>query len=120
MVFADLNSINTVIRNIISNALKFTYPGGKITVSAREQDDFALVCVEDTGMGMNEETKSKLFRIDVHHTSLGTNQEKGTGLGLIICKEFVEANGGKIWVESEEGKGSKFFFTVPLAKTHND
>lgn len=120
MVFADLNSINTVIRNLISNALKFTYPGGKITVSAKEQDDFALVCVEDTGMGMNEETKSKLFRIDVHHTSLGTNQEKGTGLGLIICKEFVEANGGKIWVESEEGKGSKFFFTVPLAKTHND
>jgi len=120
MVFADLNSINAVIRNLINNALKFTFPGGKIIVTAIEQEDFALVCVEDNGIGMNDETKSKLFRIDVHHTSLGTAQEKGTGLGLIICKEFIEANGGKIWVESEEGKGSKFYFTVPLTKSQKN
>lgn len=115
-VLADINTITTVLRNLISNAIKFTNPGGKIVVSATVQDNFAKVCVEDSGIGMSKETIEKLFRIDVHHTSLGTANEKGTGLGLIICKEFVEANGGKIWVESEQGKGSKFFFTVPLTK----
>ncbi len=117
MVFADFNTINTVIRNLINNAIKFTPKGGRIIVTATNQDNNALVIVEDNGIGMSEETISKLFRIDVHHTTLGTAQEKGTGLGLILCKEFVQANGGQIWVESEEGKGSKFFFTIPLANT---
>ncbi|MGB9912347.1 MAG: ATP-binding protein [Candidatus Kapaibacteriota bacterium] len=111
-VLADINSITTVLRNLISNAIKFTQPNGKIVVSATSKNNFAEVCVEDTGVGMSKETMEKLFRIDVHHTSLGTANEKGTGLGLIVCKEFVEANGGQIWVESKEGKGSKFYFTL--------
>ncbi|MGB9770546.1 MAG: ATP-binding protein [Candidatus Kapaibacteriota bacterium] len=115
-VLADINSITTVLRNLISNAIKFTQPNGKIVVSATSKNNFAEVCVEDTGVGMSKETMEKLFRIDVHHTSLGTANEKGTGLGLIVCKEFVEANGGQIWVESKEGKGSKFYFTIPLAQ----
>lgn len=115
-VFADINTINTVIRNLLSNAIKFTHPGGKIIVSVAEKDNFAEVCIEDNGIGMSKETLDKLFRIDVHHTSLGTAHEKGTGLGLIVCKEFVEANGGSIFVESQEGKGSKFYFTIPLSK----
>ncbi|MEJ5285687.1 MAG: hypothetical protein CH6_3279 [Candidatus Kapaibacterium sp.] len=116
LVNADINTITTVLRNLISNAIKFTRSGGKIVVSAKVVDGYAEVCVEDNGIGMSKETMEKLFRIDVHHTSLGTANEKGTGLGLIVCKEFVEANKGKIWVESEEGKGSKFYFTVPLAE----
>lgn len=116
LVFADMNSITTVLRNLITNAIKFTNPNGRVLVSARKKEGFAEVCVEDTGIGMSKETMEKLFRIDVHHTTLGTANEKGTGLGLIVCKEFVEANGGRIWVESEEGKGSKFFFTIPTSR----
>lgn len=115
-VFADMNMITTVIRNLINNAIKFTPNGGKITITTIQQNDFAIVCIADTGIGMSMEVQEKLFRIDVHHTSLGTNEEKGTGLGLIICKEFVEANGGKIWVESKESKGSQFYFSIPLSQ----
>lgn len=114
-VFADMNMITTVIRNLINNAIKFTPNNGKITISTSKSDGFAIVCVSDTGIGMTQEDQEKLFRIDIHHTSLGTNQEKGTGLGLIICKEFIESNGGKIWVESTYGIGSKFYFSIPLA-----
>ncbi|MCX7908027.1 MAG: ATP-binding protein [Ignavibacteria bacterium] len=114
-VFADLNTITTVLRNLISNAIKFTNPGGEVKVIAKIKENFAEICVQDNGVGMNQDTLSKLFRIDVHHTALGTAKEKGTGLGLIICKEFVEVNGGKIWVESQENKGSKFYFTIPLS-----
>ncbi len=115
-VYADRQMVTTVLRNLISNAIKFTNEGGEIKVLAEKKDDFAIVCVQDNGVGMNEETLSKLFRLDVHHTSLGTKQERGTGLGLILVKEFVERNNGKIWVESEENKGSKFYFTLPLKK----
>lgn len=117
-VFADPNMITTVLRNLISNAIKFTPNGGKIYLFVSKSDTNAIVCVEDTGIGMSPNDQEKLFRIDIHHTSLGTNQEKGTGLGLIICKEFIERNGGKIWVESQEGKGTKFFFSVPLPTKH--
>ncbi|MGQ9819705.1 MAG: ATP-binding protein [Candidatus Kapaibacteriales bacterium] len=113
-VFADMNMITTVIRNLINNAIKFTPNGGRITITAMTQNDFATVCITDTGIGMSIEDQQKLFRLDTHHTNLGTNKEKGTGLGLIICKEFVEANGGRIWVESKEGEGSRFCFTIPL------
>ena len=111
---ADKSMIQTVIRNITNNSIKFTDKGGKITISSSfTDDDMVKVSIADTGIGMDEETKSKLFKLDTHHTSKGTQGESGTGLGLIICMEMVEKNGGAIWVESEPGKGSTFYFTVP-------
>lgn len=113
-VFADEDMLNTVIRNLITNAIKFTDRDGKITVRAEEQGKYAEIRVVDTGVGMDDKTLSNLFRLDISHTSFGTNSEAGTGLGLILCKEFIEKQGGKIWVESEIGKGSKFIFYLPL------
>jgi signal transduction histidine kinase len=112
-VFAHKHSINTVVRNLISNAIKFTPAGGMIKVDLQPKADSVTVTIADNGVGMSKEVMNKLFRIDTKHTTKGTAEEKGTGLGLILCKEFVEKNGGRIWVESEEGKGSVFCFTVP-------
>lgn len=113
-VYADENMVFTVLRNILTNAIKFTPEKGKITIGVKHKDDKTFtVFIKDTGIGMKKEVLEKLFRIDVNHTTLGTSKEKGTGLGLIISKEFVELNGGEIWVESQEGKGSTFYFTVP-------
>ncbi len=112
IVKADKMMIETVIRNLISNALKFTEAGGTITVNAEKEGGFVKVSVKDTGVGMPEKIREKLFKVDKHITTRGTNDEKGTGLGLIISKEFVEMHGGKIYVESEEGKGSTFTFTI--------
>ncbi|MEJ5244713.1 MAG: PAS domain S-box protein [Bacteroidota bacterium] len=114
VVLCDVNMITTVIRNLMTNAIKFTPENGDITVFAEKTDHEVIVAVKDTGIGISDEDKQKLFRIDVHHTTIGTSQEKGTGLGLILCKEFVEKHGGKIWVESEIGKGSTFKFTIPI------
>lgn len=111
--FSDPNMINGVVRNLIANAIKFSYPGGRIRLDARDSgSDEVVVSCADTGVGMTEEDKNKLFRIDVNHTTPGTNNEKGTGLGLIVCKEFVEKNGGRIWVETKKDVGSSFFFTL--------
>ena len=111
---ADYNMVNTVIRNLVSNAMKFTNGGGRIEVSARPQDENVIeVAVADTGTGINHEHLPKLFRIDVQYTQVGTAGEKGTGLGLILCKDLVEKNGGTIWVESEVEKGTTFRFTLP-------
>jgi PAS domain S-box-containing protein len=115
-VLADRNMIFSVIQNLISNAIKFTHSGGEIKVDIKGSRGFYKVIIEDNGVGMDSETLNNLFRIDVHYTSRGTNDEKGSGLGLILCKEFVEKNGGKIHVESELGFGSKFVFTVPKSK----
>jgi len=116
-VFADENMLNTVIRNLLSNAIKFTRKNGKITFATvtdkNEQKGYITVCISDTGVGMNKETLSTLFKVEKSTTTIGTDKEKGTGLGLILCYEFVEKMGGKMWVESETGKGSKFFFTLP-------
>ena len=112
-VYVDINIISMVIRNLISNALKFTNSGGKISVISVEKDNLVEISVIDTGIGISEESIKKLFRIDIHYTTKGTSDENGTGLGLILCKEFVEKSGGKIWVESEPGKGSTFKFTLP-------
>ncbi|MCF8229367.1 MAG: cyclic nucleotide-binding domain-containing protein [Bacteroidales bacterium] len=112
-VFADKNMISTVIRNLIGNAIKFTPSDGKIWVSASEHDSFAHVRVHDTGIGIDKENMDKLFRIDVKHSTPGTNEEKGTGLGLNLCKDFVEKNGGQITVKSTPGKGTVISFTVP-------
>lgn len=115
MAFADVNLFNTVLRNLISNAIKFSPVGATVTVSTKKQDDHVLVSVADTGVGIAKENIDKLFRIDSNYSTLGTFNEKGSGLGLILCKEFVEINKGYIGVESEDGKGSMFYFTVPLA-----
>ncbi len=114
MVYADKNLLETIIRNLLTNAIKFTDPGGRITVSTRDENGFVIIAVEDTGIGLSETDKNKLFRIDVNNAEIGQHKEKGTGLGLILCKEFCEKMGGKIWVESKLGKGSTFYFTVPI------
>lgn len=113
-VFADRNMIKTVVRNLISNAIKFTREGGEVRLTARENEGFAEVAVADTGVGMDEKTIDSLFKIDSTSSHKGTAGEPGTGLGLILCKEFIEKNNGRIWVESELGKGSVFCFSVPL------
>ncbi len=115
-LIADYNMINIIIRNLISNSIKFTNNGGKIEIGIKTHKinelNTSCIFVKDNGIGMNEGIREKLFRIDNHHLTFGTNDEQGTGLGLILCREFVEKHGGKIWVESEEGKGSTFYFTL--------
>lgn len=113
-VYADLNMINTVLRNLISNAIKFTQIGGKIEVGSSDyDDDQIIVWVKDSGVGMQQTDIDKLFKIEIHHTTHGTNEEVGTGLGLILCHEFILKHNGKIWVESTYGEGTTSFFTVP-------
>lgn len=114
IVFADKNMLNTILRNLVTNAIKFTPRGGTITITAALKNNEVEIAVCDTGIGMNESTKNKLFRINEKTSIPGTEQEPGTGLGLILCKEFVEKHDGKIWVESELGKGSEFKFALPL------
>ena len=111
--FADINMLTTVIRNLVSNALKFTNSGGSVCIKATDIQEVVQIAVTDTGIGISDENIEKLFRIDVTHSTSGTENEAGTGLGLILCKEFVEKNHGQIWVESEKGSGSSFIFTLP-------
>ncbi len=113
MVFADQKMLHTIMRNLLSNAVKFSHPGGEITVSTVSQPDKTIVSVSDKGVGIEPEVIKKLFVISEIVTTKGTEGEKGSGLGLILCKEFVEMHGGTIWVESEPGKGSRFSFTMP-------
>lgn len=112
-IMADQPMINTVIRNVIFNAVKFTPQGGHITITATNTDSGVEVCVQDDGIGMNDAIRSSIFTVDKGKQQLGTGGEKGTGLGLILCKEFVEKHGGKIWVESEPDRGTKVYFTLP-------
>ncbi len=112
IITADKNMIRTILRNLISNALKFTSTNGKVGINALYTDNTVEVSVEDTGTGIKQEDIEKVFKIGSSFSKRGTENEKGTGLGLLLCKEFVEKHGGKIWVESEEGKGSKFKFSI--------
>lgn len=114
--FADSNTTNLVIRNLMTNAIKFTNDGGVVTVSSIEKANEYEISVTDNGIGINADVMKILFDKTAPYTTRGTANEKGTGLGLILCKEFVEKNGGKIWVESKPGAGSKFTFTLPKAK----
>lgn len=112
-VTADIDLLSTILRNLISNAIKFTPENGKVIIKSMHKDNFVIVSVKDSGIGMTQDVIEKLFRIDVNTTTLGTSQEKGSGLGLILCKEFVEKHGGTIWVESKPNEGSTFYFTLP-------
>jgi len=113
IVYADKNMIDTVLRNLLSNAIKFTPQNGRIIIASQEKKNDVILSVTDSGTGMDKETKIKLFRIDELITKEGTDKEKGTGLGLILCKEFVEKNRGKIWIDPKRTRGSKFMFSVP-------
>ncbi|MCT4613976.1 MAG: tetratricopeptide repeat-containing sensor histidine kinase [Marinifilaceae bacterium] len=115
IVTADYNMVNTVIRNLVSNALKFTHEKGKIVISATKKDDFIYMAIKDNGVGISKENQEKLFNLSTSFSTNGTNEESGTGLGLLLCKEFVERNGGEIWVDSEPDEGSKFQFTLKIA-----
>lgn len=117
--YVDNNQITTVVRNLLSNAIKFTSSDGTIRINTEPNGDFWLVSISDSGIGISEHDKQKLFLIDSNPTTIGTSQEKGTGLGLILCHEFVERNGGKIWVESQLGKGSTFKFTTPKSEKND-
>jgi signal transduction histidine kinase len=112
--FGDKNMVNTVVRNLISNAIKFSFKGGIIKIDSDVKEDYLHITISDTGVGLSEDDKNKLFRIDEKFKREGTEQEKGTGLGLILSKEFIIRNGGNIWAESTLGKGSKFIFTLPI------
>lgn len=111
--FADKEMVRTVLRNLVNNAIKFTSAGGSISVTTYLENNTVVFCVKDTGIGISEAHIDKLFRIDSNITRPGTAEEKGSGLGLILCWEFVEKNNGKIWAESKEGDGSSFYFSVP-------
>jgi len=111
---AHRHSVTTVVRNLLSNAIKFTPEGGTITLAIAPGAGKVTVSIKDTGVGMSPEVIDKLFRIDTKHSTKGTADEKGTGLGLILCKDFIEKNGGNLGVSSEINKGSTFYFTLPL------
>ena len=125
IVFADIDMLSTILRNLVSNAIKFTNEGGIIYVSVNKFEELEItntdkaysnhqvVSVSDNGVGISKNNMVKLFDLTQKYSTRGTLEEEGTGLGLIICKEFVEKHGGTIWVESESGKGSKFYFTLP-------
>jgi len=116
IVHADQTMIGTVLRNLISNAIKFTHHGGNISISSETKDDFVIVKVIDNGIGIKKEIIEKLFKLGENISMLGTKSERGTGIGLLLCKDFVEKNNGKIWVESIPEKGSTFYFTLPFIK----
>ncbi|MCB0746699.1 MAG: tetratricopeptide repeat-containing sensor histidine kinase [Ignavibacteriae bacterium] len=115
LVSADENMLKLVLRNLISNSIKFTHENGIVEITAVENQGKAEICISDNGVGISENDSKNLFKLDVHYTKNGTANEKGSGLGLILCKEIIEKNNGSIWVESEVNKGSKFYFSFPLA-----
>jgi signal transduction histidine kinase/ligand-binding sensor domain-containing protein len=118
MVIADRNMINTIVRNLISNAIKFTFAGGSITIKViRDEEGQVIVSIRDTGFGITPDAVNNLFKIEKRIVTRGTNNEMGTGLGLILSKDFIVKNNGKIWVESAEGEGSCFYFSLPVCKS---
>lgn len=111
-LYADKAMISSILRNFISNAIKFTMPGGKVVVTVEEKPREIIFSVKDTGVGIPKERVDDIFKIDHMYSTIGTDNEKGTGMGLTLCKDFVEMHSGKIWVESEEGIGSCFCFSL--------
>ncbi|MBK3517030.1 sensor histidine kinase [Carboxylicivirga marina] len=119
VAYLDRHMIATVFRNLINNAIKFTDNKGTIEVTALTKNDFIEIVVKDNGIGLHEDALRKIFKQEAIHSSYGTAQEPGTGLGLLLCKEFIEIEGGKIWVESNLGQGSEFKFTLPCHMNGN-
>lgn len=115
-VHADVDMVKTILRNLLSNALKFSYEGSQIIIGSQVETDKVIVSVKDSGKGMSAEDKEKLLKTETHFSRYGTNNEEGSGLGLLLCQDFAIKNGGDLWFESEEGKGSTFFFSLPLKK----
>jgi len=113
-LYADKAMINTILRNLISNAIKFSFAGGTIFITVIKNEKELSVQVSDSGVGIPKESINRLFKINENYSTPGTQKEQGTGLGLILCKEFIEKHGGRIWIESTEGKGSDFRFTIPV------
>ncbi len=109
VVYTDPNMFSTILRNLVSNAIKFTPKEGQVTIAAKRDDHSTIISVCDNGIGLSDEDQTKLFRLDVNHSTPGTEEEKGTGLGLILCKEMVDKHGGKIWIESEKNVGTSFY-----------
>lgn len=116
MVNADIDMLKTVVRNLLSNAIKFSKENSEVLVKMEEVDGMAVVSVQDYGCGISEEGQKKLLHIDTHFSTFGTNNEEGSGLGLLLCKDFVVKNGGKLWFTSKEGEGSIFSFSIPVKK----
>ena len=112
-IFADNEMIKTILRNIISNSIKFTKNGGKIKITTEEINNEVIIAIKDNGVGIKKEKIEKLFKVDEKVSTYGTKNETGTGLGLIICEEFIEKHGGEILVESKVGKGSTFKIILP-------
>lgn len=110
---ADIQILKTILRNLIGNAIKYSKEGGEITISASEKSNFIEISVQDNGIGIPASIQKDLFKSHELQSTLGTHNEQGTGLGLLLCKEFVTMHNGTIRVESEQGKGSRFFFTIP-------
>ena len=115
-VFADKNLLSIILRNLVSNAIKFTYKKGNVSIKSRKLGKYIEIEIADTGIGIDPKCIEKIFDVDSKLTTKGTNNEEGTGFGLALCKEFAEMNKGKIWVESGLGKGSSFIFTIPSGK----
>ena len=115
-VYADIDMIKTVIRNLLSNAIKFSNEETEILVTVQEQEGMAVVSVKDSGCGIDEENQKKLLHTDTHFSTFGTNNEEGSGLGLLLCQDFVIKNGGRLWFTSVKGEGSIFSFSIPLKK----
>lgn len=116
MVNADIDMLKTVVRNLLSNAIKFSKENSEVLVKMEEVDGMAVVSVQDYGCGISEEGQKKLLHTDTHFSTFGTNNEEGSGLGLLLCKDFVVKNGGKLWFTSKEGEGSIFSFSIPVKK----
>lgn len=115
-VNADIDMLKTVIRNLLSNAIKFSNEGSEVLVKMEEQGDMVVVSVKDEGCGIDEEGQKKLLHTDTHFSTFGTKNEEGSGLGLLLCQDFVVKNGGKLWFTSKKGEGSTFYFSIPLKK----